>query len=61
MKKETLEETLKCLFHLSNSVGEVITEYHWRDFCGLILMLKENFPEYNLEQFEKSLYERLDI
>lgn len=55
-KKETLEEILKCLEHLVNTIGEITTEYHWREFCGLIEMLKENFPEYNLQEFQNSLY-----
>lgn len=29
-------ENYKCLNHLSNSVGQTITEYDWRDLCGLM-------------------------
>lgn len=34
-------EIYKCLDLLSNSVGEVITEYHWREFCGLMKMMED--------------------
>lgn len=58
MKKETLEEVIKCLEHLINSIGETTTEYHWREFCAIVEMLKENFPEYNLQEFQNSLYQK---
>lgn len=29
-------EIYKCLDRLSNSVGQTITEYHWRELCGLM-------------------------
>jgi hypothetical protein len=34
-------EIYNCLNKLSNSVGEVITEYHWREFCGLMKMMED--------------------
>lgn len=34
-------EIYKCLEKLSNSVGETITEYHWREFCGLMKMMED--------------------
>ena len=34
-------EIYKCLNKLSNSVGETITEYHWREFCGLMKMMED--------------------
>ena len=33
-------EIYNCLNKLSNSVGETITEYHWREFCELMKMRK---------------------
>jgi hypothetical protein len=35
-------EIYNCLNKLSNSVGEVITEYHWREFCGLMKMMEDD-------------------
>lgn len=34
-------EIYRCLNKLSNSVGETITEYHWREFCGLMKMMED--------------------
>ena len=34
-------EIYNCLNKLSNSVGETITEYHWREFCGLMKMMED--------------------
>jgi hypothetical protein len=34
-------EIYNCLDKLSNSVGETITEYHWREFCGLMKMMED--------------------
>ena len=34
-------EIYKCFELLSNSVGETITEYHWREFCGLMKMMED--------------------
>jgi hypothetical protein len=61
MKKETLEATIKCLEHLAINIGETTTEYHWREFCGLIEMLKENFPEYNLQEVQTNIYKKLIV
>ena len=34
-------EIYNCLNKLSVSVGEIITEYHWREFCGLMKMMED--------------------
>ena len=34
-------EIYNCLNKLSNSVGEKITEYHWREFCDLMKMMED--------------------
>jgi len=34
-------EIYTCLNKLSNSIGETITEYHWREFCGLMKMMED--------------------
>lgn len=34
-------EIYNTLNKLSNSVGETITEYHWRDFCELMKMMED--------------------
>ena len=34
-------EIYNCLNKLSNSIGETITEYHWREFCGLMKMMED--------------------
>ena len=34
-------EIYNCLNKISNSVGETITEYHWREFCGLMKMMED--------------------
>lgn len=34
-------EIYNTLNKLSNSVGETITEYHWREFCGLMKMMED--------------------
>ena len=36
------EDLIKFLNHIANNVGEVITEYHWREACELINKLKNN-------------------
>lgn len=41
MKEKYLEETIKFLELISNSVGEIITEYHWREAMLLITCIKE--------------------
>lgn len=43
-----------CLDKLSNSVGETITEYHWREFCDLMKMMEdEKMVEIKYENNEK--------
>ncbi len=39
--KQVNREIYKCLNTLSNSVGTVITEYHWREFCGLMKNMED--------------------
>lgn len=55
-RKVTLEETIKCFEHLISTIGEITTEYHWREFAAIVTMITENFPEYNLEEFQDSLF-----
>lgn len=47
-------EIYRCLDKLSNSVGETITEYHWREFCELMkMMVDEKMIEINWEKCKK--------
>jgi hypothetical protein len=39
MSTKLNEEIYGCLNRLSNSVGMVINEYHWREFCDLMKMM----------------------
>jgi len=55
-KKQTLEEVIKCFENLISTIGEITTEYHWREFCGLIENIKNSFPEYDLDKFQNSLF-----
>lgn len=34
-------EIYKCLDRLSNSVGQTINEYHWRELCGLMERMED--------------------
>lgn len=34
-------EIYKCLERLSNNIGETTTEYHWREFCGLMKTMED--------------------
>lgn len=34
-------EIYKCLDRLSNSVGQTINEYHWRELCGLMKKMED--------------------
>lgn len=36
------DEVLIFLEHIANSVGETITEYHWREAIGLIQMIEDD-------------------
>ncbi len=40
--KELFKEIAKYLNHLSNNVGKTVTEYDWRECCGLIRELEVN-------------------
>ena len=31
----------KCLEYLSHNIGETTTEYHWREFCGLMKTMED--------------------
>lgn len=41
INKSLYDDIHKFLDKISNSVGETITEYHWREACGLIKELDE--------------------
>jgi len=36
------EEIYKFLDKISNTVGETITEYHWREVCDLMKAMEDN-------------------
>ena len=37
----TIKELYKFLYHISNSVGDTITEYHWREACELMKFIED--------------------
>lgn len=39
--KELHKEIYKYLNHISNSVGKTITEYDWREVCGIMVQMEE--------------------
>lgn len=59
-QKETIELIYKFLNNISNTVGNVITEYHWREAEELKLLLRQNFdiidnpPTINIQEDEPS-------
>ena len=41
-KKQNIYDGIyKVLSLMSNKVGEKITEYHWREFCGLMKIMED--------------------
>jgi len=60
MKEKIIKETVKLLENMSNNIGEKINEYHWREFQGIILQLKECFPEYKLEEYLINLHANIE-
>lgn len=52
-------EIYNTLNKLSNSVGQTITEYHWREFCELMKMMEDEkmveivFVDYNTSEEHK--------
>lgn len=54
-KEEILKETVKCFERLIDNIGEQTTEYHWREFAGIVSMLNKVFPEYNLRDFQNNI------
>ncbi len=47
-KEKVLNDVINCLKNLNNTIGESITEYHWREFSAIINQIEESFPEYDL-------------
>lgn len=43
MKDEFMQELAIFLDRMSESVGEVIDEYHWREFCSFRVELEKPF------------------
>lgn len=52
-KQQTIKEVYDFLKFLENSIGEVLTEYHWRDICGLQMAILQDFPELSAELLTK--------
>lgn len=44
---QLFKEIAKYLDHLSNNVGKTVTEYDWRECCGLIRQMEVNGLIYN--------------
>lgn len=55
-KEKVLQETIRCFENLISTIGEITTEYHWREFAAIIETIKEQFPEYDLQKFQDSLF-----
>lgn len=58
-KEQVLKDVIKCFDHLINNIGEETTEYHWREFCGIIKQIEKTFPEYKLIEYPIILKEDL--
>lgn len=50
-KQKVLQDIINCFENLNDNIGEIITEYHWREFCGIIKQIEETFPEYKLIEY----------
>jgi hypothetical protein len=62
-QNELIKETVKYLNNISNRVGEKLTEYDWREACGLIAELDPNndlYKEESKETFVEHFYHKLD-
>jgi len=59
-KEQVLKKVINCFENLNNNIGEIITEYHWREFCVIIKQIEETFPEYKLIEYPEILNDVLN-
>ena len=58
-KEKVLKDIINCFENLNNNIGEILTEYNWREFCGIIKQIEEVFPEYKLIEYPTILRDDL--